>query len=78
MDIQCIIAGEACRLTAVLEPGASPKGAMYTISKDGQTLATIIRYPNGNYVTEGESDLTADDVSGIGNAINEATDRAGL
>ncbi|MBS1504142.1 MAG: hypothetical protein JST32_18885 [Bacteroidetes bacterium] len=58
-------------LTATFERGGSPKGAMYTVSRDGEKIGTIIRYPDGRYGPDGKCSLSKEDIHSIGAAIDE-------
>ncbi|HVS91741.1 MAG TPA: hypothetical protein VHE59_06900 [Mucilaginibacter sp.] len=71
MNVRCAIGGEKCMLTATFERGGSPKGAKYTVSRDGEKIGAIIRYPDGKYGPDGKCSLSQEDIYSIGAAIDE-------
>ncbi|MBS1524701.1 MAG: hypothetical protein JST19_03565 [Bacteroidetes bacterium] len=49
---------------------------MYTVSRDGEKIGTVIRYPDGKYVPEGTCRLSEEDIRNVGAAIEEFNNNA--
>lgn len=74
MNIHCKIDGEPCQLTASLQKDGSSELVKYNLSRNGQQVATVLRYPDGKYACDGNSQLKDEEVQAIGDAIDHITD----
>lgn len=74
IQIKCNIANLATNIEARFNPDYSTAGAHYTLLKNGETIGSILRHPNGHYHSTGTTNLSQEDIDAIGDQIDLKTD----
>jgi hypothetical protein len=74
IQIKCNIANEASNIEAQFNHDYNTAGAHYILLKNGETIGSICRYPDGHYYSTGVTNLSQEDIDAIGDQIDLKTD----